>query len=116
MKYNILHESKTLKLYRFYHNGIRYTCEAASLNEARDKFNVCKRDMASEFKRGNKTTPRAKQKMPAVAPVHSLDVLNAFDVGVMLAHVGFDTVPSKVLKAFVTYAECKAARLGLHSI
>lgn len=116
MAYNIRRYSKSMKLYRFYENGIRYTCEAKTLNEARDKFKACKANMPAAFKRGNRTTPRAKRKMPAVAPVHSLDMLNAFDVGVMLAHAGFDTVPNKVLKAFVTYAECKAARFGLHSI
>lgn len=104
------------KLYRFYVNGIRYTCEAKSLSEARGKFHNCRIDHADEFAQGNKTTPRTKRKMPAVAPLHSLNVLNAFDVGVMLAHAGFDTVPSKVLKAFVTYGECRAARQGLHSV
>lgn len=102
------------RYYRFYENGIRYTVDAKNLIEARERFNTCKRDMSDSFVHGNKTRPVSKQRKPNIAP--SLDILNAFDVGVMLAHAGFATIPAKVLGAFETYEECKAARFGLHSV
>ena len=102
---------RKLKLYRFYANGIRVTIEARSETEAKSRFSDIKRARAKDIKRGNKTMPRPHGRNAIRAD--SLAIMNAHDIGYTFGAVGHVAVPRRVMAAFATSAEQRAARNGM---
>ncbi len=101
-------------LYRYYHDGIRYTVDAPSQDEANERFDAWRKSRRTNG-HGGKNERRAKElprkRGPNIAPRVGIDILNGWDAGFALAMRGRKRISSKDVRG-LSHVAAVALRNG----